>query len=260
MAVVVGTTLIAQPGGRLAGVVVVLLAAPLTAAFIRADRRAAAPLLPAAALAIPALRRGTVGAFLNTATTSSGMTLVTLYLQDGLHRSPLAAAATLVPFSLAVVAGSALAAPALRRISPERVLAIGLAVIAAALVAVAGVASAPVRLRAGAVGPELAACVATAGTGLGLGLGGRDHAGHRRPQDPARDGGRNHQYRGSARHRHRHRRPVARRGRHHRRPRRPPPRHRLGRRRGHRGGRSARVRAAASPAPDAVLGRGLRSS
>jgi hypothetical protein len=46
MAVVVGTTLIAQPGGRLAGTVVVLLAAPLTAAFIRADRRAAAPYCP----------------------------------------------------------------------------------------------------------------------------------------------------------------------------------------------------------------------
>lgn len=36
------------------------------------------------------------------------MTLATLYLQDGLQRSPLAAAATLAPFSLAVVAGSAL--------------------------------------------------------------------------------------------------------------------------------------------------------
>ncbi|MGP0024648.1 MAG: MFS transporter [Streptosporangiaceae bacterium] len=168
MAVVVGTTLIAQPGGRFAGIVVVLLAAPLTAAFIRADRRASAPLLPAAALAIPALRLGTVGAFLNTVTTSSAMTLATLYLQDGLHRSPLAAAATLAPFSLAVVAGSALAAPALRRIGAERVLAIGLAVIAAALVAVAGVALAAVRLPAGAVGPGLAACVATAGTGLGL--------------------------------------------------------------------------------------------
>ena len=165
MAVVVGTTLIAQPGGRLAGTVVVLLAAPLTTAFIRADRRAAAPLLPAAALAIPALRLGTAGAFLNTATTSSALTLATLYLQDGLHRSPLAAAATLAPFSLAVVAGSALAAPALRRISAERVLAIGLAVIAAALV---GIAVAAVRLPAGAVGPGLAACVATAGTGLGL--------------------------------------------------------------------------------------------
>ena len=168
MGVVVGTALIAQPGGRLAGVAVVLLAAPLTAVFVRADRRASAPLLPAAALAIPALRRGTLGAFLNTATTSSAMTLATLYLQDGLHRSPLAAAATLAPFSLAVVAGSALAEPALRRIRAERVLAIGLAVIAVALVAVAGVALTLARPRSGAVGPGLAACVATAGTGLGL--------------------------------------------------------------------------------------------
>ncbi len=101
MAVVVGTTLIAQPGRRAAGAVIVLLAAPLTAAFVRADRRARAPLLPAAVLAIPALRRGALGAYINTATTSSAMTLATLYLQDSLRRSPLAAAAMLLPFSLA---------------------------------------------------------------------------------------------------------------------------------------------------------------
>ena len=132
MAVVVGTTVIARPGQRAAGAVIVLLAAPLTALFVRADRRAAAPLLPAAALRMPPLRRGAAGSFLNTAATSSAMTLATLYLQDTLHRSPLQAAAMLVPFSLAVVAGSALAAPALRRIGPQPALATGLAVIAAA--------------------------------------------------------------------------------------------------------------------------------
>ena len=120
MAVVVGTTVIARPGQRAAGVAIVLLAAPLAVVFVRADRRAAAPLLPAAALRIPPLRRGAAGAFLNTAATSSAMTLATLYLQDTLHRSPLQAAATLVPFSLAVVVGSVVAAPALRRIRPSR--------------------------------------------------------------------------------------------------------------------------------------------
>jgi MFS family permease len=159
MAVVVGTTLIARPGQRIAGAALVLLAGPLTAAFIRIDRRAAAPLLPAAAVRLPALRRGALGAFLNTATTSSAMTLATLYLQDTLRHSPLQAAAMLVPFSLAVVAGSALAAPVLRRIRPEPAIACGLAVIAIAVAALT---------MAAAHGWALPACAATAGAGLGL--------------------------------------------------------------------------------------------
>ena len=159
MAVVVGTTVIARPGQRPAGAGILLLAAPLTALFIRADRRATAPFLPAAALRIPPLRRGAAGSFLNTAATSSAMTMATLYLQDTLHRSPLQAAAILVPFSLAVVAGSALAAPALRRIGPQPALATGLAVIAAADAALTVAAPHPWALSA---------CAATAGAGLGL--------------------------------------------------------------------------------------------
>ena len=159
MAVVVGTTVIARPGQRAAGAAIVLLAAPLAAVFVRADRRAAAPLLPAAVRRIPPLRRGAAGAFLNTAATSSAMTLATLYLQDTLHRSPLQAAAALVPFSLAVVVGSALAAPVLRRIRPQPAMATGLAVIAAADAALTACA---------AHGWALSACVATAGAGLGL--------------------------------------------------------------------------------------------
>ena len=158
MAVVVGTTVIARPGQRPAGRIL-LLAVPLTALFIRADRRAAAPFLPATALRIPPLRRGAAGAFLNTAATSSAMTLATLYLQDTLHRSPLQAAAMLVPFSLAVVAGSALAAPALRRIGPQPALATGLAVIAVANAVLTVAAPHPWALSA---------CAATAGAGLGL--------------------------------------------------------------------------------------------
>ena len=159
MAVVVGTTVIARPGQRPAGAGILLLAVPLTALFIRADRRATAPFLPATALRMPPLRRGAAGSFLNTAATSSAMTLATLYLQDTLHRSPLQAAAMLVPFSLAVVAGSALAAPALRRIGPQPALATGLAVIAAADAALTVAAPHPWALSA---------CAATAGAGLGL--------------------------------------------------------------------------------------------
>ena len=120
MAAVVGTTVIARPGQRPAGAGILLLAVPLTAMFIRADRRATAPFLPATALRMPPLRRGAAGSFLNTAATSSAMTLATLYLQDTLHRSPLQAAAMLVPFSLAVVAGSALAAPSAGSVPSRR--------------------------------------------------------------------------------------------------------------------------------------------
>jgi len=160
MAIVVGTTLMAQPDRRVAGIAVVLLAAPLTAVFIRIDRRAAAPLLPGAVLRLPSLRRGTLGAFLNTATTSSAMTLVTLYLQDTRHHSPLTTAVMLVPFSLAVVAGSALAAPAFRWIRPTSAMATGLAVIAVADTALA--------MAAAAHGWAVSASVAAAGAGLGL--------------------------------------------------------------------------------------------
>ncbi|MBV9096356.1 MAG: MFS transporter [Streptosporangiaceae bacterium] len=159
MAIVAGTTLIAQPDRRPVGLAVAGLAAPLTAAFLIADRRAAAPLLPPAALRAPSLRQGTIGAFLNTAATSSVMTLATLYLQDTRHDSPLAAAVTLVPFSLAVVAGSAVATPALRRIGPRPAIAAGLAVIATADAALAASA---------ARGWAVPACVAAAGAGLGL--------------------------------------------------------------------------------------------
>ena len=44
------------------------------------------------------------------------MTLAALYLQGTRHDSPPAATVMLVPFSLAVVAGSAVATPALHRI------------------------------------------------------------------------------------------------------------------------------------------------
>ena len=75
-------------------------------------------MLPPAVWRFPLLRHGTIGAFLNTAAASSAMTLAALYLQGTRHDSPLAAAVMLVPFSLAVVAGSAIATPALHRIGP----------------------------------------------------------------------------------------------------------------------------------------------
>ena len=159
MTVIVGTTLIAQRGHRLSGGGLIAVAAALAAGFILIERRAASPLMPGAALRLPALRRGAAGALLNTATTSPVMTLATLYLQVARHHSPLSAGLALLPFSLAVIAGSALAAPALHRIPAHRVIAAGLTLIAL------GDGS---LIAAARTGWGLPACVALAGLGIGL--------------------------------------------------------------------------------------------
>lgn len=159
MAFVVGSTVITQPARQIAGGMALGACAVLTAAFVVIDRQAAAPLLPRQLIGRPALRQGALGALLNTATTSSAITLVTLYLQNTLHRSPLQAAATLLPFSLAVIAGSSLSARLLRRFRPQQVVAAGLAVIAAADLALIPSAHSP-----WAIGW----CAAGAGAGIGL--------------------------------------------------------------------------------------------
>jgi MFS family permease len=159
MAFVVGTTVITRPAARLAGGLLLAACVVLLAGFRAVDRRAAAPLLPGPLTRHRPLRQGALGSFLNTAATSSVVTLVTLYLQNTLHRTPLEAAVTLVPFSLLVIAGSAAAAALLRRLSPPRVVAAGLLIIA-----VADAALIPAARSAWAV----PVCAAAAGLGIGL--------------------------------------------------------------------------------------------
>lgn len=164
MAFVVGTTLIAQPGGRVAGGVLLAACLVLAGGFVLADRRAAAPLLPPELIRSRWLRLGALGGLLNTATTSSVLTLVTLYLQNSLRRSPLQAAASLLPFSLAVIAGSTLAARVQRRPGPPPQVARWLIAAGLALIAVADAALIPLAARAWAV----PMCAAVAGAGIGL--------------------------------------------------------------------------------------------
>jgi predicted MFS family arabinose efflux permease len=159
MAFVVGTTVITKAAGRVAGGLLLGASVVLVAVFVAVDRRAAAPLLPAALTRSRPLRQGAIGSFLNTAATSSVITLVTLYLQDTLHRTPIEAAATLLPFSLLVIAGSAASATLQRRLSPPRVVAAGLAIIA-----VADAVLIPAARSAWAV----PVCAAAAGLGIGL--------------------------------------------------------------------------------------------
>jgi predicted MFS family arabinose efflux permease len=158
MGVVVSASLVADAGKVWLGAALLCASLILAALFVWVDRRAASPLLPRAVLRLPQLRQGTLAGFLNTLTTSSVLTLATLYLQDTLGRSPLAAAAMLLPFSLAVIAGSTLAAAALRRSRPQRVVAAGLAAIGAADLVLIWAAPSPWALPV---------CVAAAGAGIG---------------------------------------------------------------------------------------------
>nr|WP_221382742.1 MFS transporter [Actinoplanes polyasparticus] len=132
--------------------------AVLVALFVLVDRRSSAPLLFSGVLRLPQVRRGAGGAFLNTATTGV-ITLVTLHLQGALGRTPLEAAATLLPLSLAVIPGSAAAARLIVRRPAERVAGAGLLTIGAGL-------AAPLIAPASAL--LIGAGVAAAGFGLGL--------------------------------------------------------------------------------------------
>jgi MFS family permease len=128
MGLVLGSSLLERAGERVRGAAVLAIAAGLVLAFVAVERRAPEPLLPARALRHRRLRLGIGTAFLNTATTSS-VTLATLYLQDVRGTSPSAAGLWLLPFSLSVVAGAALAARVLRAHGPRRGIALGLAAI-----------------------------------------------------------------------------------------------------------------------------------
>jgi len=105
--------------------------AALLVALVHVERRADRPLLPAEAVRDPNLRLGVVVALLNTATTSSMMTLATLHLQQTEGVSASAAGVRFLPFSICVVAGSSLAAPLLRHRGPRVGAVVGLLLVAA---------------------------------------------------------------------------------------------------------------------------------
>ena len=159
MAFVVGTALVSKSGQEWLGALLLGVSPIVAAAFIVVDRRAKVPLLPRQVLRVSNLRQGGLGAALNTLTTSFVITLVTLYLQDARGRSPMGAASMLVPFSVAVVLGSAIAGRALRLLRPQHVVAAGLALIALADLLLIWAAPNPFGLPA---------CIVAAGAGIGL--------------------------------------------------------------------------------------------
>lgn len=159
MAFVVATTLLPERQRDVLGIVLLGSAIALGLLFIAVDHRSAAPLLPRALLRERPLRQGALGGLLNTLTTSSAITLATLYMQNTRGRSPLAAGLMLLPFSIAVIAGSALAAPLLARWLPQIVVAVGLAAITVCDAAL---------ILAASSSWALPLCVAFGGAGIGL--------------------------------------------------------------------------------------------
>lgn len=158
MAVVVGTSMVERADLRSWGLGAIVVGALVAAAFLVQQRRAAEPLVPRHALTTPNLRTGTVVSFVNTATTSSAGVLVALYLQQR-GASPFEAGLSLLPFSLAVVGGSALAGPLARRLAGRRLASLGLAAVAGGSAVLAATQGSQTGILSGVV---------VAGAGLGI--------------------------------------------------------------------------------------------
>jgi MFS family permease len=159
MALIVGASLVERPSLRPVGLGSLAVGVLLIVAFVGQQRRASTPLIPPAAVRSRNLRNGSLVSFVNTATTSSAGVLATLLLQQQLGLSPLQAAFTLMPFSLAVIAGSVLSRPLAARLPDQRLCSVGLGVIAAGNLLLA--------ITAGHI-TGLVAGVVVAGLGLGI--------------------------------------------------------------------------------------------
>ena len=159
MALILGASLAEDPQRRLAGCLLVVGGLGLAVLFVVAQRRAQNPLVPRAATKSANLRTGTAVSFINTATTSSTGVLATLFLQEQLGVSAVGAGLVLLPFSLAVVAGSAVSKPLGDRLALRQLAAIGLGGIAAGNLVLV--------LTYGGI-PGIVAGVVVAGAGLGV--------------------------------------------------------------------------------------------
>lgn len=131
MGIVAGTTLLAEHSLAVLAGVVTAVGVMAAFAFALVDRRASQPLVAPAARRSPVLRRGAFGSFFNTATTSSSITVATLFVQDELGLPPLRAATLLVSFSVLVVIGSLCAPRLIAALGGGRALGCGLGIIAA---------------------------------------------------------------------------------------------------------------------------------
>ena len=131
MGIVAGTTLFGEHGPMSLAATALGIGLLATAGFAVLEHRSRHPLVVPAARRSQTLRWGTLGSFVNTATTSGSFTLATLYLQDQRGLTSLATAGLLVSFSLLVVVGSLLAPKIMAEGAWGRALAAGAGIIAA---------------------------------------------------------------------------------------------------------------------------------
>jgi MFS family permease len=158
MSLILAGSLLESTRSRAWGASLALAGGALLAIFARVQRTAPNPLLEPATVRQPRLRAGAGAAFVNTATTSSAITLATLYLQDTRHVSPAATGLMLLPFSLCVVLGAGAAGRWFGTHDPALTMAIGLGLIAAGDGA----------LLLPGIDVLLPACAGVAGLGIGL--------------------------------------------------------------------------------------------
>jgi MFS family permease len=118
---------VAGAGGWAAGV----LAAALLLGFVRHERRAARPLVPAALMRVAGVRGGNLAAAALTGSTTPAMLTAVLYVQDTLRLSPARGALLFPAFNLAVIAGSLLGPRALAGLGARRTLVAGFAAVVA---------------------------------------------------------------------------------------------------------------------------------
>jgi EmrB/QacA subfamily drug resistance transporter len=115
------------------------IAAACFGAFAFVERRAAEPLVPLGLFRLRGLVGAALVAFTLTAATAPVSVLVTLYLQNTLGYSASIAGLAGLPFSLCVIAGSALGGRISGRVGGRATMSLGLAVVAAAALVSAGI-------------------------------------------------------------------------------------------------------------------------
>jgi EmrB/QacA subfamily drug resistance transporter len=134
----------------------------LVAAFIVIELRSSAPLLPLRIFRLRTLTAANVVMTIVGATTFGEFFLLTLYLQEGLHYSPMRSGAAFSAFALTVVVASNVAQVLVARIGLQRVLLLGLT---AATVSLALLTRLPVN---GSYLQDLLPAFVLGGAGLGL--------------------------------------------------------------------------------------------
>jgi EmrB/QacA subfamily drug resistance transporter len=135
MLLVYAMTRATQDGwGSAATVALLAAAAALVLAFVAIELRSQAPLLPMRIFRLRTLSAANVSGFLIGAALFSQFFLLTLYMQEVLHYSALETGVAYLTLTLAIVTFAAVAQGVVTRIGVRRVLPVGLALSAGALV------------------------------------------------------------------------------------------------------------------------------